>query len=354
MSRSTHPPATRRAPPTGISGNRQRSVLYSTRGSTLPLLALLAALATPVLAGAGSTPRVAAALAAVDEVAPGVFVHVGQIAETAPDNAGDTANWGFVVGSRCAAVIDTGGSAATGAAVLHALRDRTALPLCAVIVTHGHPDHLLGLPALATADLATADAAQPRPAPRQLAHHRLPTAVAARASSYAAQAQRQLGLATPPRIITPAEAVSGDTSIDLGGRQLQLRAWKTAHTDHDLTVFDAATQTLFAGDLLFVGHLPVVDGSLNGWLMQTAALRQLGAQRTVPGHGPVVDASGWDAQTAYLNTLRDAVREALRRRLPLRQVVTDTAAPSGWALTELFHRRNLTAAYSELEWEEQD
>ncbi|MBU3695016.1 MAG: quinoprotein relay system zinc metallohydrolase 2 [Rhodocyclaceae bacterium] len=279
---------------------------------------------------------------AVSEVAPGVFVHLGQVAEAARDNAGDTSNWAFVVGERCVAVIDAGGSEATGRALAAAVRARTALPVCALVITHGHPDHLLGLPALAAA-LAPQ---------RQIAAERLPAAVAARRGTYQALAQRQLELAAPPVIAVPGETVNGEAAIDLGGRRLVLRAWKTAHTDHDLTVFDEASRTLFAGDLLFVGHLPVLDGSLGGWLAQAPALRALGAARTVPGHGPVSSAAGWDAQTAYLAGLRDAVRAALGRHQTLQQAVAGIDAPAGWAMTELYHRRNVTAAYSELEWED--
>ena len=279
---------------------------------------------------------------AVEEVAPGVFVHIGQLAEAARDNAGDTSNWGFVVGERCVAVIDTGGSDATGRAAAIAVRRHSALPVCAVIVSHGHPDHLLGLTALAGA-LAPA---------RQLAAERLPAAVAARRPTYQALAQRQLGLESPPAIPAPEETVRDETVIDLGGRRLLLQTWKTAHTDHDLTVYDEATRTLFAGDLLFVRHLPVLDGSLGGWLEQSQTLRALGAERTVPGHGPVTDGAGWDAQSGYLTALRDGVRDALRRHLTLQQTVAALAAPAGWVMTDLYHRRNVTAAYSELEWED--
>ena len=49
--------------------------------------------------------------------------------------------------------------------------------------------------------------------------------------------------------------------------------WPLLHYRLDLTVFDRRTATLWTGDLLFRERVPVVDGSLKGWLDVLAKLR---------------------------------------------------------------------------------
>src|SRR6202041_1224284 len=90
-----------------------------------------------------SRPRDARVLA-VDELASGVYVHRGAQLPLDVPGHDDIANIGFIVGSRCVAVIDTGGSVRTGLALRAAIRRRTSLPICYVINTHVHVDHVLG------------------------------------------------------------------------------------------------------------------------------------------------------------------------------------------------------------------
>jgi quinoprotein relay system zinc metallohydrolase 2 len=287
---------------------------------------------------------------AVTQVKPGVFVHNGALEDWAPANGGDVANIGFIVGSRCVAVIDTGGTPSVGRALRAAVERTTQLPVCYVINTHAHPDHVLG-------NVAFADAGPP--APEFVASARFTHTLAAREPYYLNALQREFGIhLTHAAIVYPTIAVDRSLDLDLGDRVLVLQAWPTAHTDNDLTVYDRRTRTLFASDLLFVRHLPALDGSLRGWVAVMAELKRLDVATVVPGHGPV--SSDWpaimDAQANYLNGLLRDTRAAIRNRLTIQQAIAGIGVPtaSQWLLTDRFHRRNVTAAYAELEWEDDD
>jgi quinoprotein relay system zinc metallohydrolase 2 len=277
------------------------------------------------------------------EIAPGLLVHRGPHEDFDPANRGGIANLAVAIGSEAVAVIDSGGSLAQARDLLATIRARTPLPVAYVIDTHVHPDHLLGNAAFADATI--------------VGHARLPRALAERGPLYLDNMRRLLGPAVegselvPPSLTVP---VGQQTALDLGDRVLTLRAWPTAHTDTDLTVLDEASGTLIAGDLVFMERLPVVDGSLLGWLRVMEELAALPAERVVPGHGPA--SAPWPAalepQRRYLTALRDAIRTSLADGQTLAQAVESMAPPKdGWLLSEENHPRNVTAGYTELEWE---
>ncbi len=280
---------------------------------------------------------------AVTEVAPGVFVHQGVIAEPAPDNHGDTANMGFIVGDSGVAVIDTGGTPELGRRLREAIAARTDRKPVVVINTHMHPDHVFGNAAFSDVPIT--------------GHTNLRDALAARQEVYRQRLADELGEdaaagIAPVRVDRP---VAEEVRIDLGNRIIVMTAYPTAHTNNDLTVFDRKTGTLFAGDLLFVDHLPAVDGNALGWLRVIDSLERVPAVRAVPGHGPaVVDWPGaLDAERRYLMVLVDGVRRVLKAGGSIQDAVASVAEDERdrWLLFDAYNPRNVTATFAELEWE---
>lgn len=282
----------------------------------------------------------------LQQVADGVYFHQGVHEDASEANIGAIANVGFVVGEQCVAVIDSGGSYQEGQLLYKALRDITELPVCYVINTHVHPDHILG------------NAAFLEEKPAFVGHEKLPAALASREAHFARNFAEDLGDAyTGTEFIAADTLVSPDQplTLDLGGRELILQAYSTAHTDHDLTVLDKQTQTLWTGDLLFRERIPAIDGSINGWINTLQQLQAESFQAVIPGHGPaaVGEAADWDKLLSYLKTVREEIRTVINDLGTLEEatVTVGLSERPNWELFDEYHRRNVTAAFVELEWE---
>ena len=280
------------------------------------------------------------------EVAPGIFVREGLQQDASPKNRGHIANIGVIVGTARVAVVDTGGSLLEGQALLRAIRRVTYLPVSYVVLTHMHPDHVLGAAAFLEEGAAF------------VGHENLADALARRRSFYLDAARQQLGaLADGSRIVPPTLAVKPASvrQIDLGDRVIDLQAYPTAHTNNDVSVYDRATGTLWLSDLLFVGRTPVLDGSLLGWLGVMDQLQSHQALRVVPGHGPV--SIDWKTSLAkqrdYWKTVADGVRREIRNNGTIQSAVTVVGQEQRdlWLLFDEYHGRNVTTAFVELEWE---
>ena len=240
-------------------------------------------------------------------------------------------------------MIDPGGSRADGEALRAHIRAATDCPISHVIMTHMHPDHVFGCVAFE------------QDHPHFVAHARMLPMLVSRGEFYRNRLADLLGIEEAGDYAKPDILVQDTAQIDLGGRNLELRAHRTAHTDNDLTILDRNTATLWTGDLLFVDRVPSLDGSIVGWLAVIPTLRALPARRAVPGHGPASVA--WPGALApeerYLSLIARDVRAIIARGGSIEEAVATVggAERDNWKLFDDYNGRNVTAAFKELEWE---
>jgi quinoprotein relay system zinc metallohydrolase 2 len=297
------------------------------------------------LAQPAQAPVEAARPFVAEQTAPGVYVVVGETALSTIQNAGQISNSTFLIGKEAIAVVDTGGSALAGLRLRATIRAVSNLPIRYVILTHDHPDHIFGAAAF-LGDNALF-----------IGHRNLPEALQSHGADFLRRAREDVGAAAfgDTRVVVPTLLVDSTQIIDIGDRPLKLEAWPVAHTNCDLTVLDEKTGTWLLGDLIFSGHVPALDGNLNGWIATLERLKARPAERIVPGHGPA--AMAWPQAAAaietYLRVLREDVRASLRagETLPEAAAKATLSERGKWELFDDFNPRNATAAYHELEWE---
>ncbi len=173
-------------------------------------------------------------------------------------------------------------------------------------------------------------------------HSELPQQLAARGAFYRSGLERLLGATEAGDVVVPTMLVrrSEPVELDLGGRILLLTAHPPAHTVSDLSVLDRQSGILLASDLLFVDQVPALDGDLNGWLTELAAMRT-----SVPGT-PFrdTDRRWWNCKGShvllqrYLALLRDETRAAIGRGLSIEDAANSVAqsnAPAGRCSTPI-------------------
>ena len=286
--------------------------------------------------------------APLTELRPGIHAFLGDPVQMEQSPDGRIANLGVIEGDDSVAVIDAGVSRAQGQAMYVAIRRMTDKPISHLVLTHMHPDHVLGAEVMAEAGATI------------VAHHAMSNGLQYRAGTYLENLQRLF----PPSewigtgVALPRMGVTDRDSIDLGGRPIRLQAWPSAHTDNDLTALDVTTGTFFTGDLVFRGLTPVVDGSLSGWLSWLQGDPADGARLIVPGHGePTADwALAHQPQEDFLKALAEAARSRIAQGIPMSKAVPMIANDlksfaTSWNSFDMTVARDATTAYNELEWE---
>ncbi|QIH08607.1 MULTISPECIES: quinoprotein relay system zinc metallohydrolase 1 [unclassified Pseudomonas] len=232
------------------------------------------------------------------------------------DNGGNIVNTGFIVTEAGVLVIDTGPSKRYGQALREAIAGTTGKPVIQVLLTHHHPDHVLGNQAFA--DVPIGALAGTTELLRQQGD-----AMAENLYRLVGDWMRGTEVVLPNRTLEPGV-------LEIGGHRLRLLAL-AGHTGADLAIFDERTGVLFAGDLVFYQRALTTPNSpgLPVWLKDLDRLQALPWRLVVPGHGPVASSAvpfaqmrdylGWLHQLLSDGAARgDDMAELIRAPIPAR------------------------------------
>ena len=208
-------------------------------------------------------------------------------------------NIGLVLGRGAALVIDTRSTYGQAREIIDHVREVSRDPVTVVVDTHGHFDHAYGNRIFRPATI--------------WGHERCVTFMErtgeARKATIAREEPLLAGELDEIVIDPPDRTFSDATSIEVGGRQVDLAFLGRGHTDHDVIVTVPDTDVVWAGDLVEGGAVPFFgDGYPIDWVGTARALAERvdpDAGVIVPGHGDVAGRRFADAQAASIGELVD-------------------------------------------------
>lgn len=211
----------------------------------------------------------------VQEVAPGIYFHQG-------DPRRGHSNNGWIVLDDYVLVIDA--NYPSGASiVMPKIKETTVKPIRFVFDTHHHADHAYGNKLWADAGVTLVGSAAMLEEMKQVETGRFGTEPGRWEKSAGSRADVAATKLQPPSVLFPQELFFEDDH-----HRVELRWFGIAHTRGDALAWLPKEKILFTGDVCVNGpQNNVADGNILEWIKTLELVKQLGAEKVCPGHGPM-------------------------------------------------------------------
>lgn len=243
------------------------------------------------------------------KIAADTYVFIGKKEDFSTENGGNIVNTGFIVTDEGVVVIDTGPSLLYGQQMRAAISRVTKKPLLKVLLTHHHPDHILGNQAFHDVPI--------------YALNTTVTLIKRDASAFVDNVYRMVGDWMKGTEVFSDILPLETKREELGDHKLNYLSL-SGHTDGDLVVYDETTGVLFAGDLVFHNRaLTTPHATPEIWEASLNKLSEIDFKIIVPGHGEISERKIPIVQTLdYLNWIEDLISKAVDDGLEMNEVLS--------------------------------
>ncbi|TLP71628.1 quinoprotein relay system zinc metallohydrolase 1 [Pseudomonas nitroreducens] len=233
------------------------------------------------------------------QIAEGTWLVEGSTDNFARDNGGAIVNVAFIDTGDGVLVIDTGPSKRYGEALRALIQQTTGKPVKRVLLTHHHPDHVLGNQAFTDVPIGALAGTS--------------KLLKEQGNAMAENMYRLVGdWMRGTEVLLPSETVAPG-ELQMGSHRFRLLGLR-GHTGADLAILDETTGVLFAGDIVFYQRALTTPNSpgLDVWLGDIDTLQKLPWKLIVPGHGPIAtDAAPFAQMRDYLGWLDSVMRDGI-------------------------------------------
>ena len=210
-------------------------------------------------------------------------------------------NVGIIATSEGTVIVDTPLMSHQARAIAEELSAGDHRPVRYIVMSHGHGDHILGT------DLFGPEVTifgNPKIRERMRRHD--PVWVREWVKTWSWENQDEVEEMAAAHITLPHVVFEDILSLFLGDTEITLFPLP-GHLKESVGVFMPQSGVLITGDTLFCGHHPYMgEANFEAWLRSLDKMRELKAERIIPGHGPVCGEEAIDRQQQYMEKMMAA------------------------------------------------
>lgn len=270
--------------------------------------------------------------------------------------SGGGGNMAFLITADGVVAVDSGYNPEIGAQALNLFRKVSDKPISHLIYTHYHQDHTNGAGAFPENVRIIASKNTEKnmtefllPRLKELQEKILPEQLAAikkkvveltaanspeldKAKNELADMEKLMEIYKKTRPRLPLITYEKEMALTLGDQEIILIQPGHNHTDGDTAVYFKTQKVLHMGDMLFHLTIPYIDwkagSDTENWIKTLGEFQKWDAVKVIPGHGEMTDKTGLAKMAVYLEDLRQAVSDALKRGESLEEMKQSITLPA--------------------------